>query len=161
MTAADASRDGPAGPSSGQPPLLAVRLLVGALGVSDLLTGLVVAVDSVPVRQWPSALVWLAAGVVVHDAVLAPLAVALGLGVLPRVPAVWRGPLRGGLLGAGVLALLSVVMLGAAPRRSTWSLIPTEPSIAILVAVVVLVGAVLAGAGFSALSARRGARRDR
>lgn len=149
----------PAASVPARPLLVAVRLLVGAIGAAGLVAGLAVALDSVPVREWPSVVLWLGAGVLVHDAVLAPLAVALGLVVLPRVPPAWRGPLRGGLLGAGVLAILAVVRLGAAPRRSTPSLVPIDPPLAILTAASVLVVAVVAGAGLSAWAARRAARR--
>ena len=51
--------------------------LLGA-GVALVGVGVVVGLTSVPQGQWPSVLLWLAGGVAVHDAVLAPAAVVLG-----------------------------------------------------------------------------------
>ena len=57
-------------------------------------------------------LTWLAAGVLLHDAVLAPATIALaavGIAVLPRR---LRGPSAGGLLVLGTLTVTAVPVLG-------------------------------------------------
>ncbi|MFC8596759.1 hypothetical protein [Isoptericola sp. NPDC057191] len=125
------------------------RVLVAA-GAALLGFGLWTAWSTVPQGQWLSALTWLAGGVVVHDAVLAPMAVAVGALVLPRVPAVWRGPLRGGLLAAGALAVLSVALLAGAADRRNWSVVPHEPWPAVATVVLVVGAGVVAGAFLSA-----------
>ena len=112
--------------------------------------GLWTAWATVPPGQWTSALLWLAGGVVVHDAVLAPAALVLGALVLPRVPPVWRGPLRGGLLAAGALALLAVALLAGAAGRRNWSVVPHDPVPAIATAVLVIGAGVVVGAFLSA-----------
>ncbi|MBD8078447.1 hypothetical protein [Cellulosimicrobium arenosum] len=124
-------------------------LLVG--GAALIGFGLWTAWSTVPSSQWPSALVWLAGGVVVHDAVLAPLAVAVGAWVLPRVPPVWRGPLRGGLLAAGTLGVLAIALVAGAADRRNPSVVPQDPLAAIAAAAIAVVigavvGAFLAGA---------------
>ncbi|MCB7135890.1 hypothetical protein [Cellulosimicrobium marinum] len=130
-------------PATGMRVARAVLVAVGAVLVG---VGLWTAWTTVPRGQWPSALVWLAGGVVVHDAVLAPLAVALGAWVLPRVPPVWRGPLRGGLLAAGALAVLSVALVAGAADRRHWSVVPQDPVAAIATAVLAVVVGVVVGA---------------
>ncbi|MBD5784830.1 hypothetical protein IF650_01435 [Cellulosimicrobium terreum] len=119
-------------------------LLLG--GAALIGFGLWTAWSTVPSSQWPSALVWLAGGVVVHDAVLAPLAVVLGAWVLPRVPPVWRGPLRGGLLAAGALAILAIALVAGASDRRNWSVVPQDPLAAITTAVIAVVIGVVVGA---------------
>ena len=76
-------------------------------------------------------LLWLAGGVAVHDAVLAPAAVVLGALVLPRVPVGWRPALRAGTLAAAVLGIVAVVIVAASRIRRDPSVVPvpqTTPS---------------------------------
>ncbi|GAA1722158.1 hypothetical protein GCM10009809_17320 [Isoptericola hypogeus] len=134
------------------------RVLVVA-GGALLAFGAWTAWSTVPQGQWTSALLWLAGGVVVHDAVLAPLAVVTGALVLPRVPPTWRAPLRGGLLAAGALALLSVAVLAGAAGRRHWSVLPHDPLPAIATAVLVIGVGVVVGAFLSAGREPGGARR--
>jgi hypothetical protein len=115
--------------------LLAVGLALMAFGA---FTGLI----TVPSSQWLSAAIWLAGGVAVHDAVLAPLAVVIGVVVLPRVPQTWRVPLRGGALGAGVLAVFAVAVTAGAAGRRNDSVVPVDPAISLPVAAAVLLAAV-------------------
>lgn len=125
--------------------MTAARWALWAAGLAMIGWGLWTAWVRVPPEQWVSVLLWLAGGVVVHDAVLAPLAILIGLRVLPRVPDAWRPALRGGLLALGVLALLGVgVFMGAAGRRNP-SVVPQDPWAAVLVALGVLVVGVLIG----------------
>ncbi|MBO9555140.1 hypothetical protein [Cellulomonas sp.] len=135
------------------------RLVLLGVGVGLVAAGAVIGLTSIPQHQWPSVLVWLAGGVAVHDAVLAPTAVVLGLVVLPRVPAPWRPALRAGALGAVVLALFSVVVVvGHAARRNP-SVVPVPPTTSLVVAGALLVLAVMVGAavGTAAHRTRRAA----
>ncbi|SDS10374.1 hypothetical protein SAMN04489860_0802 [Paraoerskovia marina] len=126
--------------------MIATRWALWAAGAAMIAWGLWTAWVRVPPDQWVSVLLWLAGGIVVHDAVLAPVAILLGLVVLPRVPETWRPALRGGLLALGVLALLGVgVFMGAEGRRNP-SVVPQDPLAAVLVALaVVVVGVVIGG----------------
>ena len=123
------------------------RLVLLGVGVALVGVGAVVGLTSIPQRQWPDIVLWMAAGVAVHDAILAPTAVLLGLVVLPRVAPSWRPALRAGALGAAVLALFAVVIVGAASRRRNDSVVPVAPTTSLVVAGAVLVLAVLVGAG--------------
>jgi len=62
--------------------------------------------------------VWLAAGVLAHDAVLAPLVLVMAL-IAVRVVPVWlRGPLAAGLVVLGSVTLLAVPVLGRFGARA-------------------------------------------
>ena len=69
---------------------MTARLLIGAVGVLAGLYGALLLLertdDLVPV------LLWVAGGVVLHDGVLAPLALLLAVLVLPRLPHAARTP---------------------------------------------------------------------
>ncbi|WP_421732753.1 hypothetical protein [Cellulomonas sp.] len=129
------------------------RLALLALGVVLMGTGVVVGLTTVPQGQWPSVLIWLAGGVAVHDAVLAPTAIVLGLVVLPRLGADWRPAVRAGGLGAAVLALFAVVVVVASTMRRDPSVVPVPLSTSLVVASSVLVLAVMIGAALG--TARR------
>lgn len=145
-----------------EPPSPAVRwsrrMLVAA-GLALAGFGAWTAWSTVPSGQWASAFAWLAGGVVVHDVVLAPLAVGAGALVLPRAPTAWRAPLRGGLLAAGALAVLAVAQLAGAADRHHWSVVPQEPVTAVTTAVLVVVAGVVLGVVVTA--ARAGVARRR
>lgn len=133
-----------------------VRLALLGLGVGTMVLGVVVGVTSVPDEQWPSVALWLAGGVAVHDAVLAPLAVVLGLVVLPRVPPAWRPALRGAALGAAVLAVVAVAVVAGAAGRRNPSVVPRDPATSVAVSLAVLVVAVvLGGITLQVVAARR------
>jgi hypothetical protein len=89
--------DGPAARPS------AARTAVGALGVAGIGFGAWQVLAGAPVAVG----VWLAGGVIAHDAVLAPAVVALGWLVARAVPRTVRGPLQAGALVAGSVALMS------------------------------------------------------
>ena len=130
------------------------RLVLLGVGVVLVAVGAVVGLTSVPQRQWPSVLVWLAGGVAVHDAVLAPAAVLLGLVVLPRLPEPWRPAVRAGGLGALVLAVFAVVLLVARAGRRNASVVPVPASTSLVVSAALLVLAVMVGAAVGTLVRR-------
>lgn len=136
------------------------RLVILGVGVALVGVGAVVGLTSIPQRQWPGVVLWMAGGVAVHDAILAPTAVLLGLVVLPRVEPRWRPALRAGALGAAVLAIVAVVIVGAASRRRNDSVVPVAPTTSLVVAGAILVLAVLVGAGLGALHQGRRASAD-
>lgn len=87
-----------------------MRYLLGVLGVLLALYGgwllLTREDDLVGVATW------LVAGVVLHDAVLAVVAIALGALAVRLVPAPARAPLAVGLVVLGSVTLLAVPVLG-------------------------------------------------
>lgn len=86
--------------------------------------------------------IWLAAGVFLHDAVLAPVTIGLGALALGR----WRAPLAMGLVLLGTLTLVAVPVLsgqGERPDNPTlldrnyvagWCVVAAVVAVAVLVA---------------------------
>ena len=82
------------------------RLFLGATGLGLGLVGVWQFVAHVPTTGWVRVVVWLVAGIVVHDGLLAPMGVASGWLVARPSPERVRPVVR--LVG---LALLTVVLL--------------------------------------------------
>ncbi|GAB4083787.1 hypothetical protein GCM10028784_04170 [Myceligenerans cantabricum] len=109
------------------------RVLVVA-GVAGMTWWAWLALTSIPARWWLPWGIWLAGSVALHDAVIAPLVIALGWVVLVRLPALARarsdergvtdGPrhpwvgvvLRGAVMVLGTLLLVWLVALWSAAR---------------------------------------------
>jgi hypothetical protein len=81
------------------------RALLGAAGVVLVLVGVYHLVGT-SFSDLVNVAVWLAGGVIAHDAVIAPLTVLAAVVVLPRLPAWSRAP-----AAAGLVVLLSVTLL--------------------------------------------------
>ncbi|MDJ0382587.1 hypothetical protein [Streptomyces sp. G-G2] len=130
------------------------RWLLGALGLLLIAVGLrqVVALPD-PL----SVLIWLGGGLVLHDGLIAPLVLAVGLlGAAAFAAGPARGLVRGALLTGGALTLITLPLLlrpGAAPNPSALPL-PYGRNLLIVLGAVLLL--TLAAAGF--LAARRRAR---
>ncbi|MFH8626397.1 hypothetical protein ACH4A8_31700 [Streptomyces vietnamensis] len=118
-----------------------LRYGLGTLGVALVGLGTWLVVD----RPDPlGVLVWLAGALVLHDGILAPLVLAVGLLLVGRRR---RGLLRGALLVAGSVVLVTLPLLvrpGAPPNPSALPL-PYGRNLAIvLAAVTVVTGASIA-----------------
>ena len=87
------------------------RLLLGALGVAVATYGgwLLLQED---LSDLVDTVVWLAGGVVLHDFVLVPLTLLLGLALVRLLPANLRAPVAGGLVVLGTVTLMAVPVLG-------------------------------------------------
>jgi hypothetical protein len=71
---------------------------------------------------WRSVLTWLAGGVIVHDGLLAPIVIAVGVVGARWLPAPWRAPAVVGLVSWGSLTLLAIPVLsgnGVDPTNET------------------------------------------
>ncbi|MFJ7204776.1 hypothetical protein ACIQWR_14690 [Streptomyces sp. NPDC098789] len=130
-------------------PRNAPRYLLGGVGL------LLVAVGVRQVLALPDpwdVLVWLGGGLVLHDAVIAPLVLAVGLLLAAgaraaRWPAGARGLVRGALLTGGALVLVTLPLLlrpGAPPNPSALPLPYGRNLLIVLGAVVLLAAAALA-----------------
>ena len=76
----------------------------------------------VPADAWGSVLTWLAGGVLLHDAVLAPIVVGLGVVASRWLPAPWRLPAVVALVCWGSLTLAAIPVLyggGVRPDNPT------------------------------------------
>lgn len=94
------------------------RAVTGVVGVLLVAYGVVLLLTRQEPDQVASAGVWLAAGVVLHDAVLAPLVLAAGFAGARLLPAQARGPAAAGLVVLGSVTLLAVPVLGRFGARS-------------------------------------------
>ncbi len=94
------------------------RRVVGALGVVLALLGVWLFVSDVPTSGWVRVVLWLAAGVAVHDGLVAPGAVALGRLMRGRVPARWMPAVRTGGLAALAIAILAIPLLATGGLRT-------------------------------------------
>lgn len=125
------------------------RLARGLLGVAGLLAGgygvlLLLRLSGADLLD---VLLWMAAGLVVHDAVVAPLTVLAVLALRGVVPAAWRSPV---VVGAVVLLTVTAT---AVPVLGRFGARPDNPTLLdrdytagwLLVAAVVLAGVLVAG----------------
>ncbi|MBD8869821.1 hypothetical protein [Nocardioides donggukensis] len=87
------------------------RLLLGGLGAGVAAYGAVLLLGQ-DLADLLDIAVWLTVGVLVHDAVLAPLTIVSGLLVARWVPGPLRAPLATGFLVLGATTLLAVPVLG-------------------------------------------------
>lgn len=83
------------------------QFVLGAAGVAIGLVGVYAFVTAAPSRQWLGVFSWLGGVVVAHDAVIAPVAVLLGLAVFAVAPRRLHAPMR-----VAALAVVSVVLIG-------------------------------------------------
>ena len=91
------------------------RLLLGALGVAVAAYGAWLLLQEVADNDWADLVdtaVWLAGGAVLHDFVLVPLTLLLGLALVRLLPANLRAAVAGGLVVLGTVTLMAVPVLG-------------------------------------------------
>ncbi|MFD9122485.1 hypothetical protein [Streptomyces bottropensis] len=97
-----------------------LRVLTGAAGVALMGFGASLLLD---VRDLTGALVWLGGAVVLHDVVIAPLVLLVGL---VAVRAGVRGPVRGALLVAGALTAVALPVLLRPGKPANSSVLPLD-----------------------------------
>ena len=91
------------------------RVLLGALGVAVAAYGAWLLLQEGADNSWADLVdtaVWLAGGVVLHDFVLVPLTLLLGLALIRLLPENLRAPVAGGLVVLGTVTLMAVPVLG-------------------------------------------------
>ncbi|TQK68636.1 hypothetical protein [Nocardioides sp. SLBN-35] len=99
-----------------------MRRLLVAVGVAAIGYGGWLVLTTVPPHRWFAVVLWLVAGVVVHDAVIAPVSLAAGWaldrwGVASAGRRAARDAIGTGLLLVGSLTLVAVPVLGGWGRR--------------------------------------------
>ena len=87
------------------------RLLLGALGVAVAAYGAWLLLQE-DLADLVDTAVWLAGGVVLHDFVLVPVTLLLGLALVRLLPANLRAAVAGGLVVLGTVTLMAVPVLG-------------------------------------------------
>jgi hypothetical protein len=116
------------------------RWLLGALGLALTAYGAVLLLGT----GWSNtvaAALWLAGGVVLHDAVLAPATLAAGLLLVRVVPSSWRGTVVAALAIVGTLTIVAIPVLGRFGARADNPTLLDRPYLAGWLALVLLVTA--------------------
>ncbi len=93
------------------------RLLIGGAGVVIGLCGAYLLLSRQDHDQLFSAAIWLASGVVLHDFVLAPVALVLVAGGGRLVPPGFRAPAAAGLVVLGTATILAIPVLSGMGER--------------------------------------------
>ncbi|GAB3265088.1 hypothetical protein GCM10027425_30380 [Alteromonas gracilis] len=133
------------------------RLLLGGLGVALGAYGAWLALSRQDVDQLVEIAVWLAAGVLLHDVVVAGIViVAAGLG-RRLLPASWHAPAALGLLVWGGVTVMAVPVLGRFGARPDNPTLLDRPYLATWVVISLLVVAAVALAGILRGRRERGA----
>lgn len=100
--------------------------------------------------RWPplnSALTWFAGGVIVHDALLVPLTLLVGVVLLRVVPGPYRGLVQGALVLSALLTLALLPLLsgrGRTPANPSQQPLPYTRNLLLVLLAVWAVTAVLA-----------------
>jgi hypothetical protein len=97
-----------------------MRVVTGALGVALMAVGGALLLSG---GQLKDVALWLAGAVVLHDGIVAPLVLAVGL-LLASVPA--RGTVRGALVVAGCLTAIALPALLAPGTPRNPSVLPLD-----------------------------------
>ncbi|MEO6411205.1 MAG: hypothetical protein ABIO48_01345 [Pedococcus sp.] len=93
------------------------RLLLGAAGVAGVVVGAWQFFAHVPTTGWVRVVLWIGAGIAVHDGVLAPLGVVTGWVFARRAPARAMPVVRVAGLAVLTLILLTVPLLATGGIR--------------------------------------------
>ncbi|MGW2390101.1 hypothetical protein ACWCYK_11455 [Streptomyces lydicamycinicus] len=124
----------------------ALRALAGVAGLALMGVGASLLVN---VRELTGVLVWLGGAVVLHDGLLAPLVLLVGMAL---VRGGVRGPVRGALTVAGTLTVVALpVLLRPGPRANS-SVLPLNywgNWLLAMVAVAMVTAVVVAGRRFT------------
>ena len=123
----------------------ALRLLLMALAAPAGAYALWLLATS-PARMWWSVLVWLVGGVVLHDLVLAPVLLAVGV-ASRKLPRHLRTPAAVGLVVWGSVTLLAVPVLGRFGAREDNPTLLDRPYLATWLAGCALTALLVALAG--------------
>lgn len=132
-----------------------LRLVLAALGVVAGLYG-VWSLREVDPGDWWSLLAYLGGGVVVHDFVLAPVVVVLGVLAARVAPEAWRAPMAVAVVVWGTVSVMAVPVLGRFGALADNPTLLDRPYLSSWAVGTALVLAAVAAAG--AVRARRVAR---
>jgi hypothetical protein len=118
---------------------LVTQVVLVLLGLALLARGGFYVLTIVKPAQWIPTAIWLGAGIVIHDAFIAPVTLALGRVLRPGAA------LRFAWLAGGTVVLLSIPLLEGAKVRRNSTVIPGDPATNLLVSLgLVAIGTLIA-----------------
>ena len=91
--------------------VLAVRVLLGLVGVGCIAFGAVRIVQNPSDTKPVSLAKWLIGSLLVHDVIIAPIVIGIGWLIARFVPARASAYVQGGLVSAGLVSAIGVVMI--------------------------------------------------
>jgi len=141
------------------PVALVVRVAFGAVGVGVMGVAVWGILRDRGETDPVGLAIWLGGGVVLHDFVLAPVVLLLGVGVVRVVPVSVRAPVVVGLISAGTLVLVGVPVVLASRRQvANPTVLPGNYVLGLVGAVATVAVLTAAGVGWIVLRRRRGQR---
>jgi hypothetical protein len=87
-----------------------IRIVLGTAGIALMLFGAFRLLTQVPLGQIVVLVVWLAAALVLHDGILSPSVVGIGV-LLARIPRRARRFVQGGLVAGALVTIIAVPMI--------------------------------------------------
>jgi len=111
-----------------------VRYGLGAVGIAVMIVAVLGVLRDHAQTAPVSLAIWLAAGVVLHDGLVAPLLIGIGALVFKVVPVHLRGVVSVGLVAAGTVLLVAVPIIIASHRpRQNATILPLNYVASLLV----------------------------
>ena len=95
----------------------ATRAVIGLIGIVVAAVGVMKLLD-LGIDNLKDTVIWLVAGVIAHDGLLAPIVVALGVVVVRLVPPWSRTPVVAGFVVLGSATIMAIPVLGRYGARS-------------------------------------------
>ncbi|MCM2425350.1 hypothetical protein [Streptomyces sp. RKAG337] len=102
------------------------RIALGAVGVAAMVLGAVQLFTNREVKAPVEVLFWLAGAIVLHDAVLTPVVLAVGAVLARWLPPHIRRPVRAGLITAACLTAVALPFLLRPAATSNPSVLPLD-----------------------------------
>ncbi len=129
--------------------MTALRWTTGVLGLGLMVVGLVVLLTDEYVHDPVDVAIWLAAAIAVHDGLLAPLTLGVGLALSAVRPVRGRRIVQGALMVTGCLTLVALPVLIRPGPRANPTVLPLNylADWLLLLAIVVAVSGLLLIAG--------------
>lgn len=123
------------------------RVALGAVGLAAMAVGAVQLFTDRQVKAPVEVLLWLAGAIVLHDAVLVPVVLALGAVLARWLPPHLRRPVRGGLITAACLTAVALPFLLRPSAKANPSVLPLDypRDLAVALGAVVVLTALAAG----------------
>ena len=122
--------------------LFSVMAVFGWLIMSYGVYGLMINAARTHPSSW---LLWFLGGILVHDFLIAPIVIGVGVAVARAVPEEFRGPVQGALVAGGIVTLTAFpYVLGFGRSSSNLSALPNNYVTALLTLLLLIVGIAVA-----------------
>lgn len=115
------------------------RIVMVTIGAAFLGIGAYALLSQVALDTLPNLFLWLVGGLIIHDAIIAPIVAVIGFVLSKSLPNGTRQIVQGGLIVAGVISLIALpVVIGGGKTELNPSLLPLDYSRNLLIALVII-----------------------